>query len=42
LAVFPRCSLLTYRFSLDMLVARALKNSQLTCGERHAISGTGH
>jgi hypothetical protein len=20
----------------------ALKNSQLTCGERHAISGTGH
>jgi hypothetical protein len=25
-----------------MLVARALKNSQLTCGERHAISGTGH
>jgi hypothetical protein len=26
---------------LDMLVARALKNSQLTCGERHAISGTG-
>ena len=26
----------------DMLVARALKNSQLTCGERHAISGTGH
>jgi len=27
---------------LDMLPARALKNSQLTCGERHAISGTGH
>jgi hypothetical protein len=26
---------------LDMLVARALKNSRLTCGERHAISGTG-
>ena len=26
----------------DMLVARALKNSQLTCGGRHAISGTGH
>jgi hypothetical protein len=25
-----------------MPVARALKNSQLTCGERHAISGTGH
>jgi hypothetical protein len=30
------------RINLDMLVARALKNSQLTCGERHAISGTGH
>jgi hypothetical protein len=30
------------RIALDMLVARALKNSQLTCGERHAISGTGH
>ena len=30
------------RIDLDMLVARALKNSQLTCGERHAISGTGH
>jgi len=30
------------RIGLDMLVARALKNSQLTCGERHAISGTGH
>jgi hypothetical protein len=27
---------------LDMLVARALKNSQLTCGEKHVISGTGH
>jgi hypothetical protein len=25
-----------------MLAVRALKNSQLTCGERHAISGTGH
>ena len=24
---------------LDMLVARALKNSQLICGERHAYSG---
>src|SRR5215471_7254733 len=24
------------RIDLDMLVARALKNSQLTCGERHA------
>ena len=29
------------RIDLDMLVARALKNSQLTCGERYAISGTG-
>jgi hypothetical protein len=27
---------------LDMLVARALKISQLTCGERYAISATGH
>jgi len=30
------------RIDSDMLVARALKNSQLTCGKRHAISGTGH
>ena len=36
------------RIDLDMLVATAspartaLKNSQLTCGERYAISGTGH
>ena len=30
------------RIDLDMLVARALKISQLTCGERHAISATGH
>jgi hypothetical protein len=30
------------RIDLDMLVARALRNSQLTCGERHAISGTEH
>jgi hypothetical protein len=29
-------------FDSDMLVARVLKNSQLTCGENHAISGTGH
>src|ERR1700738_1555534 len=29
------------RIDLDMLVARALKNSQLTCAERHAISRTG-
>ena len=27
---------------LDMLVARALKNSQLTCGQWYAISATGH
>src|SRR4029077_14269360 len=44
LAAFPR-SLLTYR--LDMLVARALKSGQLTCGgyleiERHISTfGTG-
>jgi len=30
------------RINLDMLVARALKNSQLTDGESHAIYGTGH
>jgi len=36
------------RIGLDMLVVTAspawtaLKNSQLTCGERHAISETGH
>jgi hypothetical protein len=30
------------RINLDMLVARALKNSQLACGERHDISRTGH
>jgi hypothetical protein len=30
------------RIDSDRLVVRALKNSQLTCGERHAISGTGH
>src|ERR1700739_4668833 len=44
LAVFPRCSLLTYRFQ-DTLVATAspartaLKNSQLTCGETYAYFG---
>jgi hypothetical protein len=27
------------RIDLDMLVARALKNSQLACGERHAYFG---
>ncbi|HYY30752.1 MAG TPA: hypothetical protein VE860_22640, partial [Chthoniobacterales bacterium] len=30
------------RIDLDMLVARALKNSQLTSGNIPAISGTGH
>ena len=30
------------RINSDMLVARALKNSQLTDGESHAIYGTGH
>jgi hypothetical protein len=36
------------RIDSDMIVATvspaqtALKNSQLTCGEKHAISGTGH
>ena len=36
------------RINLDRLVVTAspartaLENSQLTCGERHAISGTGH
>src|SRR6516165_385763 len=45
LAVFPRCSLFTYRFRLDMVVGAAspartaLKNSQLTCDERHAYFG---
>ena len=27
------------RIDLDMIVGRALKNSQLTCGERHAYFG---
>jgi hypothetical protein len=27
------------RIDLDMIVARALKNSQLTCGESHAYFG---
>jgi len=29
------------RIDLDMIVARALKNSQLTGGERHAYFGDG-
>jgi len=30
------------RINSDMLVVRALKNSQLTDGESHVIYGTGH
>jgi len=30
------------RIDADMLVTRALKNSQLTDGESHVIYGTGH
>jgi hypothetical protein len=30
------------RINSDMLVARALKNSQLIDGESHVIYGTGH
>jgi hypothetical protein len=30
------------RINLDTLVARALKNNQLTSGESHVISRTGH
>jgi hypothetical protein len=30
------------QINLDMLVTRALKNSQLTGGESHVISRTGH
>jgi hypothetical protein len=30
------------RINLDMLVVRALKNSQLTDGESHVIYETGH
>ena len=33
------CVVRSSRIDLDMLVARALKNSQLTCGERHAYFG---
>jgi hypothetical protein len=36
------CVARSLRINSDMLVARALKNSQLTCGESHAISGKGH
>jgi hypothetical protein len=33
---------LSSRINSDMLVVRALKNSQLTDGESHVIYGTGH
>jgi len=36
------CVAHSLRIDSDMLVARALKNSQLTDGESHAIHGTGH
>jgi len=41
LAVFPRYSLGPYR-SRDGRFARALKNSQLTCGETKGIQETVH
>jgi hypothetical protein len=41
LAVFPRL-LAPYVSILDMLVARALKNSQLTCGDVIIICETVH
>jgi hypothetical protein len=36
------CVALSSRINADMLVVRALKNSQLTDGESHVIYGTGH
>ena len=33
---------LSLRINSDVLVVRALKNSQLTDGESHVIYGTGH
>ena len=33
------CVARSSRIDLDMIVARALKNSQLTCGERYAYFG---
>jgi hypothetical protein len=41
LAVFPRCSLDPYE-SRSWLFARALKNSQLTCGDNTIICETVH
>jgi hypothetical protein len=40
LAVFPRCSLLTYPFRYAR--RSRLKNSQLADGETHVSYGTGH
>jgi hypothetical protein len=36
------CVAHSLRINSDMLVARALKNSQLTDGESHVLYGTGH
>ncbi|HEX6565806.1 MAG TPA: hypothetical protein VF020_16075 [Chthoniobacterales bacterium] len=36
------CVAHSLRINSDMLVVRALKNSQLTDGESHVIYGTGH
>jgi len=41
LAVFPRCSLDPYQFRYGRF-ARALKNSQLTCGDITIICETVH
>jgi hypothetical protein len=41
LAVFPRCSLGPYQFGYGRF-ARALKNSQLTCGAVTTICETVH
>jgi hypothetical protein len=41
LAVFPRCSLDPYEFRYGRF-ARALKNSQLTCGDITIICETVH
>jgi hypothetical protein len=36
------CVARSSRINSDMLVARALKNNQLTDGESHVTHGTGH
>jgi hypothetical protein len=41
LAVFPRCSLDPYEFGYGR-IARAFKNSQLTCGDAITICETVH